>query len=55
MRTNMKRFFIAGHQGMVGSALVRQLAEQEDVELVLRERSQLDLTRQAEVEAFFSI
>lgn len=38
---------------MVGSALVRQLAEQEDVELVLRERSQLDLTRQAEVEAFF--
>ncbi|MBE0471780.1 MAG: GDP-L-fucose synthase [Methyloprofundus sp.] len=49
----VKRVFIAGHQGMVGSALVRQLTEQSSVELVLRERAQLDLTRQAEVEAFF--
>jgi len=49
----MKRVFIAGHQGMVGSALVRQLTEQANVELVLCERAQLDLTRQAEVEAFF--
>jgi len=51
--THMKRVFIAGHQGMVGSALVRQLTEQANVELVLCERAQLDLTRQAEVEAFF--
>ena len=50
---NMKRVFIAGHQGMVGSALVRQLTAQPDIELVLRERAQLDLTRQAEVEDFF--
>ncbi|NOQ94232.1 MAG: NAD-dependent epimerase/dehydratase family protein [Methylophaga sp.] len=50
---HMKRIFIAGHQGMVGSALVRQLTEQPGVELVLRERAQLDLTRQAEVEEFF--
>lgn len=48
-----KRIFIAGHQGMVGSALVRKLTERADVELVLSERSLLDLTRQAEVEAFF--
>jgi len=51
--TYVKRVFISGHQGMVGSALVRQLTEQENIELVLRERAQLDLTRQAEVEAFF--
>jgi len=51
--SNIKRIFIAGHQGMVGSALMRQLAEQEGIELILRERSQLDLSRQAEVEAFF--
>jgi len=50
---HMKRVFIAGHQGMVGSALVRQLTEQANVELVLCERAQLDLTRQAEVEDFF--
>jgi len=50
---NMKRVFIAGHQGMVGSGLVRQLTKQPGIELILRERAQLDLTRQAEVEAFF--
>jgi len=50
---DMNRVFIAGHQGMVGSALVRQLSEQPGIELVLRERAQLDLTRQAEVEDFF--
>lgn len=47
------RIYIAGHKGMVGSALVRQLAGRGDVELVLRSRSELDLTRQAEVEQFF--
>lgn len=51
--SNLQRVFIAGHQGMVGSALVRQLAAQADIELVLRDRAQLDLTRQVEVEAFF--
>jgi len=50
---HVKRVFIAGHQGMVGSALVRLLTEQANIELVLRERAQLDLTRQAEVEVFF--
>lgn len=47
------RIYIAGHQGMVGSALVRQLKDTENVELVLRDRVELDLTRQEEVDEFF--
>ncbi|MFC3714817.1 GDP-L-fucose synthase family protein [Luteimonas soli] len=47
------RIFVAGHQGMVGSALVRHLRARNDTELVTRSRSELDLLRQAEVDAFF--
>ncbi len=49
-----QKIYIAGHQGMVGSALVRQLEKQADVELVLRTRAELDLTDQAAVRAFFT-
>lgn len=49
-----KRVFIAGHRGMVGSALVRRLGQRDDIELVLRSRRELDLLRQAEVEQFFA-
>jgi len=45
--------YIAGHRGMVGSALVRALESRGDRELLLCSRQQLDLTRQSEVEAFF--
>jgi GDP-L-fucose synthase len=48
-----KRIFVAGHKGMVGSAIVRQLETQDDIELVLRSRSELDLLDQAAVRAFF--
>lgn len=47
------RIYVAGHRGMVGSALVRQLAQRPDVEVVLRSRQALNLLRQAEVEQFF--
>jgi GDP-L-fucose synthase len=45
--------FIAGHRGMVGSALVRQLQQDPDVNLITEIRSELDLTNQAAVQAFF--
>lgn len=48
-----KRIYVAGHRGMVGSAIVRQLEAQGDVELVLRTRRELDLTNQAAVNTFF--
>ncbi|NHN39587.1 GDP-L-fucose synthase [Pseudomaricurvus alcaniphilus] len=49
-----KRIFVAGNNGMVGSALVRQLQIQSGVELVLRERSELNLLNQAAVADFFN-
>ncbi|MDH5255481.1 MAG: GDP-L-fucose synthase [Gammaproteobacteria bacterium] len=48
------RIFVAGHQGMVGSALVRRLEAEGCRNLLLRRRSELDLTSQAQVEAFFA-
>ncbi|RAJ09666.1 GDP-L-fucose synthase [Aeromonas salmonicida] len=49
-----KRVFVAGHKGMVGSAICRQLADRDDVELIVRSRNKLDLTRQDAVERFFA-
>jgi len=48
------KLFIAGHQGMVGSALVRRFAKEPGFELLLRERRQLDLTSQSAVGAFLA-
>jgi len=48
-----KRIFIAGHNGMVGSALVRRLQLEPDVELLTRNRADLDLSNQSAVQAFF--
>ncbi len=48
------KLFIAGHQGMVGAALVRRFAGQPGVSLCLRSRRELDLTNQAAVEAFYA-
>lgn len=50
----LKRVFVAGHRGMVGSAICRNLATRGDVELVVRNRHELDLTNQAAVAAFFA-
>ncbi len=44
-----KRVFVAGHRGMVGSAIVRQLANRTDIELITQDRSVLDLTNQTDV------
>ncbi|WP_286786499.1 MULTISPECIES: GDP-L-fucose synthase [Pseudomonas] len=49
-----QRIFVAGHRGMVGSAIVRLLRQQGDVEIVTRGRDELDLVDQAAVQAFFA-
>ena len=48
------RVYVAGHRGLVGSALVRRLAMETEIELLLSTRSELDLTSQDQVEHFFS-
>jgi GDP-L-fucose synthase len=45
--------FVAGHQGMVGSALCRRLNQSDDVTLITANRSQLDLINQSQVIEFF--
>jgi len=48
------RIFVAGHNGMVGSALLRQLQEQGYHNVVVRRREELDLTDQIAVKNFFA-
>ena len=50
---NKKRVFVAGHNGMVGSAIVRQLANNKSIEIITRSRKELDLTNQQAVLDFF--
>lgn len=49
-----KRVFVAGHQGMVGSAIVRALEKAGDAEIITRTRSELDLLDRAAVFRFFN-
>ena len=48
------KIFVAGHSGMVGSALVRRLTVEGYTNIITRSHKELDLTRQVEVEAFFA-
>jgi GDP-L-fucose synthase len=48
-----KRIWVAGHRGMVGSALTRRLAR-EDCEVIVTPRGDVDLARQVEVEAWMA-
>jgi len=48
------RVYIAGHNGMVGGALVRRFAREPGTTLLLRTRRELDLTSRTAVEAFYA-
>ena len=48
------KIYVAGHRGMVGAAIVRELRRQGYENIVTRTHAELDLTRQADVEAFFA-
>lgn len=54
MSNVVKRIFIAGHKGMVGSAIVRQLSQLSNVELITHERNELDLLNTQAVNQFFA-
>ena len=47
------KIYIAGHKGMVGSAIVRLLASRGFTNLLMRSHTELDLTNQAKVQFFF--
>lgn len=52
MEPNSK-IFVAGHRGLVGSALIRQLSKGGYSNLIMKTRSELDLSNQASVQSFF--
>lgn len=49
-----EKIFVAGHRGLVGSALIRRLDRDGFANVVTRDRSQLDLTNHADVARFFA-
>ncbi|HJV72918.1 MAG TPA: GDP-L-fucose synthase [Noviherbaspirillum sp.] len=49
-----KRIYVAGHRGLVGSALLRALRKRDCINIVTRTHAELDLTDQAAVQAFFA-
>ena len=51
---NNSKIYVAGHNGMVGSAIVRELVRKGYNNILTRSHNELDLTRQADVEDFFS-
>ena len=55
MRSNLNsKIYIAGHNGMVGSSIIRVLKSKGYTNLIFREHSELDLIDQASVKDFFS-
>jgi GDP-L-fucose synthase len=49
------RIFVAGHRGLVGSALVRKLSRDGYSNLIVRSHAELDLTRPEDVDRFFAV
>ena len=53
MNLDKKKVFVAGHNGMVGSALVRKLSLDSSIDLLLASRCELDLLDSSSVNYFF--
>ena len=53
MNSDSLKIYVAGHRGLVGSAIVRVLNAEGQTGIVTRTRNQLDLTDQAAVRTFF--
>ena len=51
----MLKYYIAGHRGMVGSAILRQLRDSGEANIVTRTHSDLDLTNQLSVRNFMQV
>ena len=49
----MKKIFVAGHRGMVGAAIARNLEQRDNIEIATKTRYELDLSNQSEVNDFF--
>ena len=47
------KIYVAGHRGMVGSAIVRKLQEEGNQNIIVRTHAELDLTNQLDVANFF--
>ena len=54
MMNKTSKIYVAGHRGMVGSAIVRELNRQGYTHIITRTHAELDLCRQEAVEAFFA-
>ena len=50
---NLLKVFIAGHKGMVGSSILKQLTKVKNIEIIVAEKKDLDLTNQAMTNDFF--
>ncbi len=55
MISSESKIYVSGHQGMVGSALIRQLKNQNFENIITRTRQELDLTNQTDVRNFMQI
>mgnify|MGYP001468893467 CR=1 FL=1 len=51
----MKKIYVAGHNGMVGKAICRQINKKKDINIITRTRSELDLCDQESVGRFFNL
>ena len=53
MKNLSEKIYVAGHRGMVGSAIIRNLQQQGYTNFLTRTHQELDLTNQAAVATFF--